>query len=125
VRLRSVLNGLVRAVVDEADRNPEFAQRLEESLGLISTESNGNRPRGSSSRRTPAILNPIELACKGEAVLRERLAGLDLEQLKDVVADFGMDQGKLVMKWKTPQRIIDRIVEVSMVRAVKGDVFLK
>lgn len=36
-----------------------------------------------------------------------------------------MDPGKLVMKWKTPQRIIDRIVEFSMARSVKGDVFLK
>jgi hypothetical protein len=36
-----------------------------------------------------------------------------------------MDPGKLVMKWKTPQRIVDRIVEFSMARAVKGDVFLK
>jgi hypothetical protein len=36
-----------------------------------------------------------------------------------------MDQGKLVMKWKTRERIIDRIIEFSMSRAVKGDVFLK
>jgi hypothetical protein len=36
-----------------------------------------------------------------------------------------MDPGKLVMKWKTPERIIDRIVEFSLARAVKGDVFLK
>jgi hypothetical protein len=26
-----------------------------------------------------------------------------------------MDPGKLVMKWKTPHRIIDRFVEISMV----------
>lgn len=31
----------------------------------------------------------------------------------------------LVMKWKTPEQITDRIVEFSLVRAVKGDVFLK
>jgi len=34
-------------------------------------------------------------------------------------------QGKLAMKWKTPKRIIDRIVEVSLGRAAKGDVFLR
>jgi hypothetical protein len=48
-----------------------------------------------------------------------------LEQLKDIVADYGMGPGKLVMKWKTPDRIIGRIVELSLARAVKGDVFLK
>jgi hypothetical protein len=35
----------------------------------------------------------------------------------------GMDPGKLVMKWKTPHRIIDRFVEFSMAQAVKGSVF--
>jgi hypothetical protein len=84
-----------------------------------------NRRSGASGRRAPPVLDPIALARQGEGLLRERLAALDVEQLKDVVADYGMDQGKLVMKWKTPERIIERIVEFSLARAVKGDVFLK
>jgi hypothetical protein len=68
--------------------------------------------------------DPVELARQGEAALRARLAGLNLEQLKDVVADYGMDPGKLVLKWKTADRIIDRIVEVSIGRAKKGEGFL-
>jgi hypothetical protein len=70
-------------------------------------------------------LHPIDAARQGEETLRQRLAVLSLEQLKDVVADYGMDPGKLVMKWKTPERIINRIVEFSLARAVKGGVFLK
>jgi hypothetical protein len=126
VKLRTALQGLVRAIVEEADRNVEFAQKVEGSLGIggETPEPSGRNPRG-SNRRTPAILNPIEVARQGEEALRQKLAALSLEQLKDVVADYGMDPGKLVMKWKTPQRIIDRIVEFSMARAVKGDVFLK
>jgi hypothetical protein len=34
-----------------------------------------------------------------------------------------MDPGKLVIKWKKAERIIDRIVEISMARAQKGDAF--
>jgi hypothetical protein len=49
----------------------------------------------------------------------------DAEPVQDIVADYGMDAGKLLMKWKTPERIIDRNVEVSLARAVKGDVFLR
>jgi hypothetical protein len=48
---------------------------------------------------------------------------LSLEQLRDIVAEFGMDPGKLVLKWKSPQKVIDRIVEISMPRAQKGDAF--
>ncbi len=70
------------------------------------------------------MLDPIELARHGDAVLRARLAELNLEQLKDIVADYGMDTGRLVLKWKTPERIINRIVEVSIGRARKGEGFL-
>lgn len=123
MNMKRMLNELVRAVVDEAERNPEFARRIEEALGI---QEKPKKPIVSRAahRRTPAVLDPVELARQGEAALRARLAALDLEQLKDVVADYGMDPGKLVLKWKTTDRIIDRIVEVSIGRARKGEGFL-
>jgi hypothetical protein len=128
VNLKTALQGLVRAVVEEAERNPDFARKLESSLGVgatpATTAPQQNRA-ASGKRRTPAVLDPINVARQGEEALRHRLTPLSVEQLKDIVADYGMDPGKLVMKWKTPERIIDRIVEFSLGRAVKGDVFLK
>jgi hypothetical protein len=121
--LKKTLTDLVRIVVDECERNPDFASRIEEALGLKEKPSRPEVTRG-AHRRAPAILEPVELARQGEAVLRARLSELDLEQLKDIVADYGMDTGKLVLKWKTPERIIDRIVEVSLGRARKGEGFL-
>lgn len=125
--LRTALHAFMKAIVEEAERNPEFARRVESSLGL------GGAPAGppdrklpaAGNRRNPALFDPIDAAREGEEVLRQRLDALSLEQLKDVVADYGMDPGRLVMKWKTPERVIDRIVEFSLARAVKGDVFLK
>lgn len=76
-----------------------------------------------SNRRPRAILDPVRLARQGEPILRAELSRLDLEQLRDVVAEYGMDTGKLVLKWRTPNRIIDRIVEVSMNCARKGSAF--
>jgi hypothetical protein len=127
VKLRIALQGLVRVIVDEAERNPEFARRIESSLGIEAklATSPDRKSVAAGNRRSPAILDPIDTARQGEQVLRQRLAALSLDQLKDVIADYGMDSGKLVMKWKTPERIINRIVEFSLARAVKGDVFLK
>jgi hypothetical protein len=127
VKLRIALQEFVRVIVEEAERNPTVARRVENSLGIgewTPTKSD-HKPKGGGNRRTPAVLDPIDAARQGEEVLRQRLAGLSVEQLKDIVADYGMDPGKLVMKWKTPARIIDRIVEFALARAVKGDVFLK
>ena len=55
--------------------------------------------------------------------LRSQLSALSLDQLRDVVAEYGMDQGKLVMKWKDPVRVMDRIVEIALARAQKGHAF--
>lgn len=121
--MKRTLNELVRAVVDEAERNPEFARRIEQALGIQEKPKKSVLSRA-AHRRAPAALDPVELARQGESTLRARLAALNLEQLKDIVADYGMDPGKLVLKWKTADRIIDRIVEVSIGRARKGEGFL-
>ena len=130
--LRTVLRDLVKVVSDEADRNPDFAERLRVVLEVnarrptkrrqASNESgvSGSRP---ANRRPAAILDPVSLAAQGEDTLRSELAALNLEQLKDIVADYGMDHDKLAMKWKTPDRVINRIVEVSLSRANKGAAF--
>jgi hypothetical protein len=81
----------------------------------------GGTKRG--NRRTPALFDPIGEGELGEARLREKLGGLDLEQLRDVVADFRMDPNKLVMKWKDREKVIDHIVLTSMTRRQKGDAF--
>ena len=137
MNLRKFLTEAVRVVADEAERNPEFERRLRETLGLPGDRSEGGlaRPgatrttagsrdqRRPKSRRSAAVLNPIEIATEGEEQLRKQLAALTLDQLKDVVADYGMDPGRLVMKWKSPERVAERIVELSMSRARKGDAF--
>jgi hypothetical protein len=76
VKLRTTLQALTRAIIEEADRNPEFAQRLESCLGISErpTTQTDYKPRGSGNRRTPALLDPIDVARQGEGALRQKLA---------------------------------------------------
>ena len=119
-----VLRDLATAVASEAAQNPQFAKRLGEILEPAPLQP-GRRAtsRRPAHRRSPAVLDPVALAKDGEDALRSQLASLDLEQLRDIVAEHGMDQGRLVMKWKMPARVIDKIVEISIGRARKGDAF--
>ncbi len=55
--------------------------------------------------------------------MRSKPVPLTLDQLKDIVAEYGMDPDKLVMNQRTPERVIDRIVEYSVKRATKGEAF--
>ena len=132
MKLRRALIDLVRVVADEAERNPDFATRVAAALGWKDSELAAHRKsevpgRGAvqrpKNRRAPAVLDPIEIARQGASPLRARLGSLSVEQLKDIVAEFGMDAGKLVIKWKKADRIIERIVETSLARAQKGDAF--
>ena len=143
--LKQILNDLLKVVLEEAGRNVEFSNRLEDVLlkknklekkiskppsrandtsiyGDYGNDSNGELRRA-SNRRSPAILDPVQIARDDPDGLRTQLAGLRLDQLHDIVAEYGMDTGKLVMKWKDTARIIDRIIEVSLARAQKGNAF--
>lgn len=124
MNIKKPLKAFIAVITEEADRNPEFAQKLAVALGLDDVlreaKQSGKRRGG---RRTPAVLDPVALFSEGENRVREELQLLDLEQLRDIVAECGMDPGKLVMKWKTEERVINHIVEVASARAKKGEAF--
>jgi hypothetical protein len=127
----------MRVVVEEAERNSNFEVALIDALGgapakhrqlkedaAIGPTDYGDAKRG-KNRRAPAALDPIQVARDGELTLRSALEKLSLEQLRDIVAEYGMDPGRLVMKWTMPERVINRIVEMSVARAHKGNAFRK
>ncbi|MCV7120524.1 hypothetical protein H7I93_25845 [Mycobacterium nebraskense] len=77
-----------------------------------------------TGRRDPGPIDPFAVYGEvGEDGLRRQLCELELEQLRNIVAEHGMDHDRLAMKWKDPGRVIDRIVEKVSARAVKGSAF--
>jgi hypothetical protein len=63
------------------------------------------------------------LHTKGNEYLFKELNKLSVEELKDIVAEYGMDIGKLVMKRKSKDKIINHIADISEKRNKKGDSF--
>lgn len=137
MNLRNTLTRLMKVVIEEAERNPDFEATLIDALGS-STQGKRKAPKEDSlgpvdegelkrgkNRRASALLDPVQVVRDGEPALRSALEKLSLEQLRDIVAEYGMDPGRLVMKWNTPERVIDRIVEMSVARAHKGNAFRK
>lgn len=117
---KQTLKRLMEAIVEEIDRNPDFADRIH---AILQGAKPSSPPR--SNRRAPGVLDPFNILKEGEEVLRERLGRLTVEELKDIVAEHRMDPSKLVMKWRDEGRIVDHIVTTSMTRAKKGDAFLQ
>lgn len=79
---------------------------------------------GRRTRRNPGVLDPFAVyAESGEPGLRVALATLDLEQLRDIVAEHGMNNDRLALRWKVPGRVVERIVERVVARSAKGSAF--
>lgn len=111
----AVARPVAKVIEEEAERNPEFARRLRAALDKAAE----NYAR---HRRSPPVLNPVDVARDyGKDALRERLAPLEIEQLRDIISHQGM--GSHAMRWKTRDRIIGRIVDMADRRARKGDAF--
>ena len=130
----SALNQLSRAfetILEEARRRPEFAERLAQALNAGDARSSSSpapRPakvpaRRGRNRRAPPVLDPLQLYSHGEDRLREGLAGLSIEQLKDIVAEHGMDTRRLAMRWKRRDRLEELIVTTVRTRLTKGSAF--
>jgi hypothetical protein len=126
--LKQRLSALVSAITEEAEKNEAFRANIEGALGINALPSGpqagaGKAAKQRGGRRTPAVLDPVDLARQGEDALRAKISVLTLDQLRDIVAQYGMDPGKLVMKWKDVNRVMDRIVELALARSTKGDAF--
>lgn len=111
------LKELFGIIADEANTNPGFAAKLARVFG----EEVPSRTHG---KRSPATLDPIAVyQTEAEHGLRLKLQGLTLDQLRDIVSEYGTDKSQLVMKWTKPERVIDHIVTTAATRARKGDAF--
>ena len=76
------------------------------------------------NRRAPGVFDPFAVFYEGGSEgLRTRLDALGLEQLRDIVAEHGMDNDRLAMRWKTRDRVISRIIDRVEARAAKGSAF--
>ncbi len=117
------LRALFDEILREAAGNPRFGTRLADVLSEAVKSSPATEKPRRRGRRAPGALDPLEVYSEGEAELRRRLEKLDIEQLKDIVAQHGMDSSKLATKWKNAGRLINLIVTTVQARVSKGDAF--
>lgn len=122
--LAATLTRFFTAVASEASKGPRFANALARALHGPSNPLPSSTRQRRANRRNPGPFDPFEVyADRKAAGLREALGSLELEQLRDIVAEHGMDNDRLAMKWKDPARVIDRIVDRVTTRVAKGSAF--
>jgi hypothetical protein len=114
------LRRIFRVLAEVVEKDPTLSKRIEEALDGSAGKS---PPSQNRRRRKPALLDPFTEYSQGEESLLAKLRQLDIEALKDIVAQYGMDPSMLVMKWKSLNRLVDHIMTTVRARAQRGDAF--
>lgn len=115
------IQAFIEVIIHESRTNRKFARLLDQALA--GNPDVGLSFQARSHRRNPPSLDPFSVYDDGESELRRALTCLGLEELKDIVAAYGMDRARLAMRWKTESRLVDLVVDTVKIRAHKGDVF--
>jgi hypothetical protein len=118
VTLRRRFDAFVKVVAEQAERDPDFAARLEQALGGAFAPA-----RAARRKRAPAAFDPVTAAHDGADTLRARLAELSVDQLKDMIADHGLDPTGRANRWRKPERLVALICDRAAERAQKGRAF--
>ncbi|MDR0812630.1 MAG: hypothetical protein LBO63_01290 [Oscillospiraceae bacterium] len=115
------LSEFIACVLAELEQNEDFAQKVEKCL---SDKVSRNAPI--RQKRTPAKIAPVSIfMANGKDKLEEQLAVLSIDELKDIIEQYVLDESRKSMKWKTKERIIELIVRETQQRATRGDAFRK
>ncbi len=121
MKAHELLERVFQEIVSEAKRNGSFANRILQQLQQVGAVQSNKR--GSGGRRAPSAIDPFACFQESEQVLQDELGKLDIEQLKDIVSEYGMDTARLAMRWKSRERLEELIVNCVASRSRKGDAF--
>jgi hypothetical protein len=110
-------------ICDEADRNPEFAAKIDQLFSrLIKGEVKSERRANTFNASLPDIY--AELRRRGDEKFRDWLADHPVALLKGIIKQHDFDPGKRSTRWKDSSRLVDLIATQLSNRLKRGSAFL-
>lgn len=122
--LIGLLQRLVALLSDEANRNPEFASRLD---ALLSPLPERNPKRTESTKGRPSQDMPdihAEFSARGEAEFRLWLRDQPVQLLRNLIRQHDLDAARRTRKWKDPEKLSAFISDQIRSRLARGSSFL-
>ena len=123
-----MLDSVWKVIVAKMETDEELSKEINGILesyyakeGTVTAPVKTQQPKRKSTKtKTPAVLNPLEVARSGEDELEKQLMNLDNGQLKDIIRDYDLDPLKLTTSWRKKEKIVGHIMEVVHVRINDG-----
>jgi len=122
--LISMLQGLVKLLSEEAERNPKFADQLDALLSPLPTSKlrRKQQNQGLPLESLPDI--HTEYSTKGESAFRLWLRDQPIEILRALIRAHDFDARKRTTKWKNTEQLREFIIEQLRARLARGSGFL-
>lgn len=108
---------ILRSLAEGIERKPELLKDL--GLEKVAIVAGGRK-----TARRPVDVDVFGIFSQGgEKALRDELSSLELNSLRRIVRQHGLDTSKLAEKWKNKERLINLIIDRVSSRSDKGKVF--
>jgi hypothetical protein len=121
--LIEMLQGLVKLLSEEAERNPKFAGSLDDLLSpLAAGNPRSKRKLGPALETLPDI--HTEYSTKGESAFRQWLREQPIEVLRALIRAHDFDARRRTAKWKDTEQLSEFIIEQLRARLARGSGFL-
>lgn len=124
-KLTRTLRELLKLVEEEAERNPNFAARLEAITAELPSQIGkkvSKQNKTAKSATAPDVFAALQE--KGEEEFRFWLRSLDTATLKSIIKVNGFDPAKVSSRWTEPDKFVALIFEQSIARLKRGSAFL-
>lgn len=122
--LKKTLRGLADLLASEAERNPAFAEALQNVLFESAGQKRAKETITLKKAPKVEVFDPFAaLSEKGPVGFKEWLGTLDVPSLRAIVRQYRLDPTRLSDKWKTQGRFIELIHDRVQDRVSHGESF--
>lgn len=119
-----LLRSMVELLVDEADRNPDFARRLESILSPLPSKGRTTNRKFAKGSSDPLPDLYVEISTRGEVEFAAWLQELPIAILRDLVRLNDFDPVGRTSKWKESEKLSSFIVDSLRARMTRGSAFM-
>jgi|TARA_R110002096_G_scaffold49157_1_gene130138 hypothetical protein len=123
--LIGVLRRLVDLVADEAKKNPEFAERLEEILEPVPTSKSQSRKRSKPNGDVELPDVHSEWRFRDSVDFRLWLREQSVDVLRALIKHHDLDATRRTARWKDAEKLSGFIADQLQARLSRGASFLK
>lgn len=124
MEMEKLLKEFCEVIIEEINKNEEFSNKVKKILvENIKIEKDKLKKKKKVLSEKDILINPYEILLEGTEVLENKISKLELQDLKNIVEYYSMDPSKSFKRWRKKERFINLILEVSILRANKGNAF--